>query len=447
MSKTFRTWDVDQGWLLPPSVHEFVPAGHLAHFVRDTVREGLDLSAVVGAYEVDRGQPPYDPGMMVALLLYGYSRGVYSSRRLALACEERVDFMAVTGLNRPDFRTISEFRRRHLSALSGLFVQVLRLCQVAGLVKLGHVAVDGTKLKANASRHKAMSYGRLKTSEPKLAAEVAAWLDEAEAADRAEDAEHGAELRGDETPDWMADKQRRLEPIRQAKAQLEAEAASDPADLDPEGPGPSSGMQARGKRKKTAEGAPSTPPPDKAQRNFTDGDSRIQPTRDGYIAGFNGQIAVDAAHQIILAQRLATNPADYGALIPLVDQAKANLGRKLKEVSGDTGFASEANIADMAKRKIRAYLTPGRSKHHDDHAAGERTFTNRPLMAAMAKKLKRGGRKSRYRLRKQTVEPVFGQIKQARGFRQFHLRGLEKVRAEWSLICTAHNLLKLAGAR
>jgi transposase len=252
MSKTFRTWDVDQGWLLPPSVHEFVPAGHLAHFVRDTVREGLDLSAVVGAYEVDRGQPPYDPGMMVALLLYGYSRGVYSSRRLALACEERVDFMAVTGLNRPDFRTISEFRRRHLSALSGLFVQVLRLCQVAGLVKLGHVAVDGTKLKANASRHKAMSYGRLKTSEPKLAAEVAAWLDEAEAADRAEDAEHGAELRGDETPDWMADKQRRLERIRQAKAQWEAEAASDPADLDPEGPGPSSGMQARGKRKKTA---------------------------------------------------------------------------------------------------------------------------------------------------------------------------------------------------
>src|ERR1700692_3096367 len=159
--------------------------------------------------------------MMVALLLYGYSRGVYSSRRLAQACEGRVDFMAVTGLNRPGFRTISAFRRRHLKALSDLFVQFLKLCQTAGLVKLGHVAVDGTKLKANASRHKAMSYGRLKTSEPKLAAEVAAWLDEAEAADRAEDAEHGAELRGDETPDWMADKQRRLERIRQAKAQWE----------------------------------------------------------------------------------------------------------------------------------------------------------------------------------------------------------------------------------
>ena len=176
MSKTFRSWDVDQGWLLPPSVHEFVPAGHFAHFVRDTVREGLDLSAILVAYREERGYPPYHPGMMTALLLYGYSRGVYSSRRLAQACEERVDFMAVTGLNKPDFRTISEFRRRHLTALSDLFVQVLRLCQSAGLVKLGHVAVDGTKLKANASRHKAMSYGRMKTAEPKLAAEVAAWM-------------------------------------------------------------------------------------------------------------------------------------------------------------------------------------------------------------------------------------------------------------------------------
>jgi transposase len=468
MSKTCRSWDVDQGWLLPASVHDFVPAGHLAHFVRDTVREGLDLSAILGAYEVDRGQPPYHPGMMVALLLYGYSRGIYSSRRLAQACEERVDVMAVTGLNRPDFRTIAEFRRRHLAALSDLFVQVLKLCQAAGLVKLGHVAVDGTKLKANASRHKAMSYGRMKTSEPKLAAEVAAWLAEAEKADAAEDAEMGADRRGDETPAWMADKQRRLERIRAAKAELEAEAAGDPADLDPDGPGPSSGMQERGKRKtsgkgKTTKGGgePQSPEPDKAepdkaepdkavpdkaQRNFTDPDSRIQPTRDGFIAGYNGQIAVDAAHQIIVAQRLATNPADYSALIPLVDQAKVNLGRKLKEVSGDTGFASEANLAAMAEREVIAYLTPGRSKHGQDHAAGAKTLTGRPLMAAMAKKLRKAGRRTRYRLRKQTVEPVFGHIKQARGFRQFHLRGLEKVRAEWSLICTAHNLLKLAAA-
>ena len=439
MSKTFRSWDVDQGWLLPPSVHEFVPAGHLSHFVRDTVREGLDLSAITGTYEEDRGQPPYHPGMMTALLLYGYSRGVYASRRLEQACEERVDFMSVTGLNKPDFRTIAEFRRRHLVALSDLFVQVLKLCQSAGLVKLGHVAVDGTKLKANASRHKAMSYGRMKQSEPKLAAEVAAWLKAAEAADAADDAEFGVDLRGDETPDWMADKQKRLGRIRAAKAELEAEARSDPADADPDGPGPSSGMQQRGRPRRARDGGP----PDKAQRNFTDPDSRIQPTRDGFIAGYNGQIAVDAAHQVILAHRLQTNPADYGALVPLVDQAKANLGRKLKEVSGDAGFATEANLAAMAERKLRAYLAPGRHGRDRDR---EIVFRNSPRMTAMAKTLKRAGHRSRYRLRKQVVEPVFGQIKQARGFRQFLLRGLDKVRAEWAMICTAHNLLKLAAA-
>ena len=449
MSKTFRAWDVDQGWLLPPSVHEFVPAGHLAHFVRDTVREGLDLTAIFATYDEERGYPPYHPGMMTALLLYGYSRGVYSSRRLARACEERVDFMAVSGLNKPDFRTISEFRRRHLKALSELFVQVLRLCQTAGLVKLGHVAVDGTKMAANASRHKAMSYGRMKTVEPKLAAEVAAWLKAAEAQDRAEDAQFGTDKRGDETPAWMASKIERLKRIRAAKAQLEAEAKSDPADLDPGGPGPSSGMQERGKRKSAPSAAPDDEPPagppDKAQRNFTDPDSRIQPTKGGFIAGYNGQIAVDAACQIIVAQRLATNPADFGALVPLVDQAKANLGRKLNEVSGDTGFASEANLIAMAERKVRTYLTPARKKHHpEDSAHGERTLRNSPQMAAMAAKLKRTGRRSRYRLRKATVEPVFGQIKHARGFRQFLLRGLDNVTAEWAMICTAHNLLKLA---
>ena len=443
MSKTFRAWDVDQRWLLPPSVHDFVPPGHLAHFVRETVREGLDLSAIVARYDEDRGQPPYHPAMMVALLLYGYSRGVYSSRRLAQACEERVDFMAVSGLNRPDFRTIADFRRRHLAALAALFEQVLKLCRSAGLVKLGHVAVDGTKLKANASRHKAMSYGRMKQVEPKLKAEVEAWLRQAEAADRAEDAEHGVDRRGDETPEWMADKQKRLERIREAKAALEAEAAQDPSVLDPDGPGPSSGMQASGRPRRAADGGP----PDKAQRNFTDPDSRIQPTRDGFIAGYNGQIAVDEAHQVIVAQRLATNPADFAALVPLIDQTRASLGRKPREVSADSGFATEANLAAMAERKVRAYLAPGRSKHGQGHPGGERTFKNSPRMTAMAATLKRAARRSRYRLRKQIVEPVFGQIKQARGFRQFLLRGLDKVRGEWALICTAHNLLKLAKAK
>jgi hypothetical protein len=322
-------------------------------------------------------------------------------------------------------------------------VQVLKLCQSAGLVKLGHVAVDGTKLKANASRHKAMSYGRMKQAEPKLAAEVAGWLKQAEATDAAEDAEHGAGRRGDELPDWMADRVERLARIRAAKAELEEEAAKDPGALDPDGPGPSSGMQERGRRKRAKDGGP----PDKAQRNFTDPDSRIQPTRDGFIAGYNGQIAVDHAHQVIVAHRLATNPADYAALIPLVDQAKTNLGRKPREVSGDTGFATEANLAALAERRIDAYLAPGRSRHDEAAPGGRRVFKNKPLMTAMADKLKRAGRRSRYRLRKQVVEPVFGQIKQARGFRQFLLRGLEKVRGEWAIVCTAHNLLKLAAAR
>ena len=444
MSKTFRAWDVDQGWLLPASLHQFVPPGHLAHFVRDTVREALDLSAITGVYTSEQGQPPYHPGMLVALLLYGYSRGIYSSRQLARACEERVDMMAVTGLNKPDFRTISTFRRRHLVALRGLFVQVLRLCQKAGLVKLGHVAVDGTKLRANASRHKAMSYKRMAEQERSLEAEVKAWLDQAQAADAAEDAQHGADHRGDETPAWMADKQRRLERIRAAKAQLEAEARAGADSGDADGPGPSSGMQERGARKSLpADEEQSATPPDRAQRNFTDGDSRIMPSGGGFIAGYNGQIAVDAAHQIIIAEQLSTNPADFAALIPLVDQAHANLGRKLREVSGDTGFATEANLAAMAERGIRAYLTPGRIRHGETDPTAGRVLKRKPLMQAMADKIRRAGRRSRYRLRKQTAEPVFGQIKQPRGFRQFLLRGLNQVRGEWAMICTAHNILKL----
>ena len=224
MSKTFRAWDVDQSEMFPPSLHDYVPHGHEAHFIRDLVRDELDLSAIVGSYRHGPGQPPYHPVMMVALLLYGCVRGVYSSRRIARACIERVDFMAVTGLEKPDFRTISEFRRRHLDGLAGLFVQVLHLAETAGLVGLGHVALDGTKVRANASKHKAMSYERMKKREAELAAEVAKWLEAAEAIDAEEDALYGADKRGDEMPDWMSNKQKRLEKIREAKAILEAEA-------------------------------------------------------------------------------------------------------------------------------------------------------------------------------------------------------------------------------
>jgi transposase len=439
MSKTFRPWDVDQGWLLPPSVHDFVPAGHPAHFVRDTVREGLDLSPILSCYGEERGYPPYHPAMMVALLLYGYSRGLYSSRTLARACEERVDFMAVTGLNRPDFRTISEFRKRHLTALGGLFAQVLELCRVAGLVKLGHVALDGSKIKANASRHKAMSYGRMKETERRLAAEVQAWLSRAAAADTAEDRELG-EDRGDELPDWAADKQRRIEKIRAARAALEAEAATPRGDDDE--PGASSGMRRSGKPKRGPDGGP----PPGAQRNFTDPDSRIMNTRDGFVQGYNAQIAVDAKHQVITACRLTTNAADHAGLVPLVDATCRALGSWPHEISADAGFCNEANLTALAARGITGYLPPGRQRHHGD-PVGQRVIVPGSLIAEMADRLRRAGRRSRYRLRKQVVEPVFGQIKQARGFRQFLLRGFDKVAQEWAMICTAHNLCKLTTAR
>ena len=440
MSKTFRPWDLEQRVLL--SVHELVPVGHMAHFVRDTVREDLDLSQIMETYTEERGYPPYHPAMMLALLLYAYSRGVYSSRKIAQACEERIDFIAVTAMNRPDHRTIARFRRRHLKALGDLFVQVLKLCRAAGLVKLGHVALDGTKMQANASLHKAMSYGRMREAEKKLYAEVSAWLTRAEAADAAEDREHGVDKRGDEMPDWVANKAARLARIRAAKAALEAE-AKQPPPQDDDKPGPSSGMMKSGKPERGADGGP----PDRAQRNFTDPDSRIQPTRGGgVIQGYNAVVAVDGADQIIIAQRLQTSPADGRALGPLLAAARSVLRANPREVSADAGFCDEANLAQLDRRRINAFIAPGRARHGERNAGGRRRWRTGSRIAAMATKLRRAGRRTRYRFRKQIVEPVFGQIKHARGFRQFLLRGLENVKAEWALICTAHNLLKLAKA-
>jgi transposase len=439
MSKTFRPWDIDEVWLLPPSVQDLVPPGHVAHFVRDTVRTGLDLRAIIARYGEERGQPPYHPGMMVALLLYGYSQGVYSSRRIAKGCEERLDFAAVTGLQRPDFRTISDFRKQHLAALSGLFVQVLGLCRAAGLVKLGHVALDGTKIKANASKHKAMSYGRMAQAEAKLAGEVAQWLKQAAARDAAEDRAHGATRRGDETPAWVANKELRLAKIRAAKAALEAEARTAAAEKGK----PDGGDGA---------GDPGTPaaaaaPADKAQRNFTDPESRIMKTKDGFIQGFNAQAAVDAHGQVIVACGLTNSGSDQAQLVPMVDAVAAATGRYPGEVSADAGYCSQDNLAGLAARPVKAYIATGRQNHGSAAPVGARTGKPDGLVAAMARKLKRAGRRSRYRLRKQVVEPVFGQIKQARGFRQFLLRGLDHVTHEWTLVCIAHNLNKLAAAR
>ena len=436
MSKVFRSWDVDEVWLFPASVQDFVPPGHIAHLIRETVREGLDLKAILSEYDEERGYPPYHPGMMTALLLYAYSQGIYSSRRIDRACHERVDFMAVTGLSHPDFRTISEFRKRHLKALSGLFVQVLGLCRKAGLVKLGHVALDGTKLKANASKHKAMSYGRMAAAEEKLAAEVAEWLQKAAAEDTAEDRQHGGDRRGDELPDWVADKQRRLAKIRQAKAALEAEARAAAG-------GPGEGADSAAPAKRGGKGPPPSGGPEaKAQRNFTDPESRIMKTKDGFIQGYNAQAAVDAERQIIISCDLTNQGADCPQLLPVIDQIKTNLDGLPKQLSADAGYASDDNLKGLEEREIDGFVAAGRQKHGTAApAAGKAKEGSR--LAAMAQKIAGQGYDSPYRLRKQTVEPVFGQIKQARGFRQFLLRGLDKVKQEWVLVCTAHNLLKL----
>ena len=443
MRKSFRAWGLDETLLFPPSVQDYVPADHLSRFVVGLVRESLDLGAIYSSYRGEKGQPPYDPAMMVSLLLYAYTVGVYSSRRIAGACRERTDFLMIVALDGPDFRTISEFRRRHLVALSELFVQVLRLAEKAGLVKLGHVALDGTKVRANASQHKAMSYERMSKREKELEAEVARWLEAAEAADAAEDRAFGADRRGDELPDWVTDKQKRIEKIREAKAALEAEAkeaaeAKTRAQAEAEAKYKAEGRKKPGKKPK-----PPDPAPDgKAQRNFTDPESRILKTKDGFVQGYNGQAAVDGHAQVIVAQRLTPGQSDQDQLIPLLEAIESHLGRRPKEASADAGYCSEANLEALGERGIAGYVAVARAKR----AASPTRAIDGPLTQAMQRKLKRAGRRSRYRLRKQVVEPVFGQIKQARGFRQFLLRGVEKVSAEWAIICTAHNILKIAKA-
>ena len=430
MSKHFRPWNPKQKWLLPPEITKFIPEGHVSHFVRDLVVEQLNLAAILATYEEERGFPPFHPTMMVALLLYAYTQGVFSSRRIAKACIERMDFAAVTGFQKPDFRTISVFRRRHLVALAGLFQQVLVLCRRAGLVTLGHVALDGTKVKANASKHKAMSYDRMEKAENEFAEVVKGWLDQAEITDLGEDFRF-RNRQGDELPDWVVNKVERQKKIREAKAALEREAAE----------------KAKEGKKDDDNDPPDPPKVDpKAQRNFTDPESRIMPTKNGFEQCFNAQTAVDAEAQVVVACDVVTTSADSPQLLPMVDRIKANLGRKPKLCSADAGYCSEANLEGMAARKIKAYIATGRQKHGTKAATHSKNGKPGSLVARMRERLKRGGWRSPYRLRKQVVEPVFGQIKQAMGFRQFLLRGLKKVQAEWSLVCTAHNLLKLARA-
>jgi transposase len=460
MSKTFRAWKIDEPLFLPPTVGDFVAHDHLARFVLSLVMDEIDLAGITGTYGSERGQPPYDPTMMTALLLYSYCCGIYSSRRIAKACRERVDFMSIVALDAPDFRTISDFRKRHLKALGKLFGQILQLCETAGLVKLGHVALDGTKIKANASKHKAMSYERMEQRAAELEAAVAKWLSAAEAADAKEDKLHGRDKTGDEMPEWVADKKRRAERIRQAKAELEAEAkAAAEAKLKAAAEAAEK-RKAEGRRKGGRKAAPpSTEPGAKVQKNFTDPESRIMKSKDGYVQAYNAQAAVDAEAQIIVAQDVTQSAVDCGQLVSMTDAIETNLGRKPAQLSADAGYCSEANLEALESRNIDAYVATGRARDAvagmvkgDATAASPEPSASEPADAptrveAMRAKIKAGGHTSPYRLRKQLPEPVFGQIKQARGFRQFLLRGFEKVRGEWAIVCTAHNLLKLAQGR
>jgi transposase len=493
MSKTFRPWKIDEPLLLPAQVQDFVAADHLARFVLSLVRDEIDLAAISSSYDSDRGQPPFDPVMMTALLLLSYCCGIYASRRIATACRERVDFMSIVGFDAPDFRTVSEFRRRHLKALGALFTQILHLCETAGLVKLGHVALDGTKIKANASKHKAMSYERMEKRAAELEAEVAKWLAVAETTDAAEDKLYGTDKSGEEMPDWVADKKRRAERIRRAKAELEAEAKTAAEAKLKAAAEAQAQREAEGRKKPGRPTAPpSTVPDPKAQKNFTDPESRIMKSKDGFVQAYNAQIAVDGQAQVIVAQDVTQSGVDSGQLVPMIDATKTNLGRYPVQASADAGYCSEANLEALETRDIDGYVATGRARdavaggpaavpgapepvsvttpETEPKSQAEPVATSTPeakpgpeaepvstskteaepkptRVEAMRAKLKAGGHASPYRLRKQLPEPVFGQIKQARGFRQFLLRGFEKVCGEWAMVCTAHNLLKLAQGR
>ena len=418
-TKTFRPYDQDSLLLMPPSLHDWVDPEGLPAFLNDLVDE-LDLAPFLAAHDEPRGMPPYHPRLMLKVLLYGYATGVRSSRKLEGRLAADVNFMFLAGQARPDHKTIAEFRRRHLAAFEGLFLTALRLCQAAGLAKLGRVAIDGTKLKANASRHKAMSYGRMAEREAVLRAEVQAILDEAEAVDAAEDKLYG-DARGDELPPELRRRATRLARIREAKAALEREA-----------------------RERT--GDPDAVPEPKAQRNFTDPESRIMLSKpDGWIYGYNPQIAVDDGHQVIVATTLSADPTDTAALPALVDQIETNTGWRPRKILADAGYASDDNLAALDERGIDAYVATRRDKHSAPAPTAPRgripaSLTRRERMA---RKLTTKRGRAEYARRKAIVEPVFGQTKEARGFRRFHLRGRVKVTAEWHLVCAIHNLAKL----
>ncbi len=418
--------------LFPPSPRDWLPEGHLAFFIADTVA-ALDLAALYTPYEGDgRRNQPFDPQMMVTVLLYAYATGTCSSRRIARKLEEDVAYRVLAAGNFPAHRTIAEFRQQHVAAFEALFVQVVKIAREAGVVQLGALAVDGSKVKANASKHKAMSYGRMRQEDQRLRDEIAALLAEADAVDAAEDAEHGPNVRGDELPAELQRREERLAKIAAAKARLEARQADEDRQ---KGRTPDDGRKSRGTKPFARDFGV---PPDDAQDNFTDPESRIMKTSQGFDQCYNGQIAVDEASQIIVATGLTNCAADNGELLPLIDQTHASLGEQPSEVLADAGYRAEATFQTLETRQITGYISLGREGKPDSTPNSAHEATQR-----MAARLTSEGGRARYRRRKGIVEPVFGWIKEVLGFRRFSLRGVAKARGEWNVVCLAVNLKRL----
>jgi transposase len=424
MAKTYRPYLPEQDFLLPPSPRDWLPEGHLAYFVSDLIDQ-LDLSAITTVYEdEERGYPPYHPVMLTKVLVYAYCVGVFSSRRIQRRLAEDVGFRVLAAGNEPDFRTIADFRKKHLAALKGFFEQVLRLARELGAPRVGRVALDGSKVKANASKHKAMSYGRMGEKQHQLRAEVKQLLAQAEAADAAEDAEYGADRRGDELPAELQRRESRLKRIREAKRVLEARAKDEAA--------------AAGQPAEAAK------PDVKAQYNFTDPESRIMKGPDGFVQAYNVQVAVNDL-QLIVGQAVTQETNDKHQLMPMIATIERQSGDTPTALLADAGYCSDQNLAAMAHTTIDAYISTRKQKHGERLGPCPRGPLPKraTLIDRMSRKLHTKAGAAVYAARQAIVEPVIGQIKQARGFRQFLLRGFDKVQGEWSLVCTTHNILKL----
>ena len=458
MARTFRPYTLDQRLLLPPDMREWLPDGHLASFVSDTV-DAFDLSPILKKYEKDdnRGRAGYHPRMMVKLLVYGYCTGKRSSRGIERATYDEVPFRVLAADQHPDHDSIADFRKRHLKELGGLFVDVLRLCEKAGLVKLGHVAVDGSKVKANASKHKAMSYDRMSETEKRLTEEVERLLAEAEQVDAEEDAKYGKGKRGDELPEDLRRRESRLKKIREAKAALEQEAreraekeaAEAKAKLEERAAQEEqTGMKAKGKPPTVKDPAEAKPDP-KAQRNFTDPESRIM--KDGasksFEQAYNTQIAVDSESQVVVATNVTQQPNDKKQLVPVLQKVEENLGTLPEQVSADSGYFSEQNVTAPELAAVDLFVPPGRQKHGEPLGDATERGPKSEVAQRMREKLQTPEGHKTYARRKAIVEPVFGQIKEWQRFRRFSFRGLESVQAEWDFVCAAHNLMKVFRAK